>query len=61
MAGIWSAVKKLGGRKAGASRGGTPKSHVNKRKNKKRNSKAIRTCDWYEYAEDPDLDHITKE
>ena len=37
-----SFLKKLSGRKADATRGGTPGSHVNKKANKRRASKAIR-------------------
>lgn len=37
-----SFLKKASGRKAGASRGGTPGSHVNTKSNKQAASKAIR-------------------
>lgn len=48
-----SFLKKVAGRKAGATRGGTPGSHVNKKANKRIASKSIRiyedcmhgTCD----------------
>ena len=40
--GIKRCLKSFAGRKAGATRSGTPGSHVNKRENKRTANKAIR-------------------
>lgn len=45
-------LKLLGGRKAGATRGGTPGSHVNTKQLKRQHSKAVRVCDNAQ-ADDP--------
>lgn len=54
MSGLSRAIKRFGGRKGGASRGGTPGSHVNTKANKRIANKAARHTNDY-------LDLLTEE